>query len=181
MKKILFLALYLVSDWGVASSIPDAIIAAAQREGVPPEVLLAICTVESGLDRNAYNHSDGGLKNSAFGVCQVLLTVANHYGFEDPSCRKNFIKKSSRSTDTCKLFDPYTNAIYAAKVLKYQLIRYDYHLIYAIAAYNTGSIKICKTGQVRSKHSRQVLYKCQIGALANRRYVDKVLRYLQEG
>ena len=175
--------LWLLGSPVWASPRNEAIERAAQDVGVPPSLLTAICWAESGLKSSAYRFADSGdPKNSAFGLCQVLYQTGRFYGLQDENCTRDFRNTYflERNYKACKLFGPYTNAFYAAKVLKYQLNRYGGSWISAIAAYNTGSLKICKTGKVRDRYTRKVLYTCQVGGLLNQKYVDRVLRVLNK-
>lgn len=162
--------------------IEKSIKKAANKNKVPPSLLRAICSAESNLDPHAYRFGDGGEKNSAIGMCQILYNTARDYGFNDKRCAKSFkgLDKMSKIYKTCKLFGPYTNAYYAAKYLKFQLDRYDNSWISAIAAYNTGSLRICETGKVKSSSTGEILYKCEKGGLLNQKYVDRVLKALED-
>lgn len=176
--------------------INSSILRAAEEVGIPPALLWAVCYSESGLKAAAYVHNDGLQDNSAFGVCQVLYHTAVELGMKpDLKCLKDFRtfdeklsggslpeddKTLERSYKTCKLFGPYTNAYYAAKYLKKQIDRYNGSEISGIAAYNTGSLKVCKTGKVYRATDRKVLYKCQKGGLLNQKYVDRVLKGMQK-
>jgi len=154
---------------------------AAKEVGVSPDLLSAICYAESHHNHKAYVHADGTGDNHAFGICQVLLKTAEQYGFKDPRCTEDFkSRKQDRTYSNCKLFGPYTNALYAARYLKYQLDRYDGSWINAIAAYNTGTVKLCKTGWVHNAHGKR-MYKCSPGGLLNQKYVDRVLHAIEEG
>jgi len=155
---------------------------AAEKVGVPKKLLRAICAAESGLKPWAYRYGDGGSqRNSAFGICQVLHSTAKAYGFRDENCYKDFRNSyfRERNYKACKLFGPYTNSLIAARYLKYQLKRYDGSWISAIAAYNSGSLRICKNGKVRDRMTRKILYRCKKGGLLNQKYIDRVLRILE--
>ena len=93
---------------------------------VPPDLLVSICTVESSLNPKAINRNDGGKGRHSIGLCQIQLRTAKWLGF--------------RGTQK-ELYDPETNARFAAKYLRYQLGRYDHIWTYAIAAYNAGSVR----------------------------------------
>lgn len=140
--------------------------------GVPSKLLKAICYVESGHNPQAYNHGDGDVLNHAFGICQVLYTTALLYKFEDKNCKRDFRQKE-KNYENCKLFDPEINLRIAAKIIKYNLNRYNNDLNKTIGAYNTGSAKICTTGYVRRKNG-EILYRCKIGGILNQKYIDKV-------
>ena len=152
---------------------------AAGRVGVPIALLKAICWAESNHRVKAFVFSDGGKNNHAIGMCQVTYATARELGLRDTRCKEDFRKrKSERSYANCKLFGPYTNAYYAALYLKSRLDKYGDSWISATAAYNTGSLKTCKTGKVYRRSDRKVLYKCEKGGLLNQVYVDRVLNVL---
>ncbi len=94
----------------------------AANEGVPANVLSAICWVESSHRAHVINYADG--RGDSLGLCQVKLSTARWMGFK--GTREQLIR------------DPKANATYAAKYLKYQLKRYNGDLHKAIAAYNVG-------------------------------------------
>lgn len=148
---------------------------------VPTNLLRAICWAESGHVHTAYNHQDGGKNNSSFGICQILYSTVKNHGFADTKCENNFNDKSVRTYNNCKLFDTRINIIWAAKELKRQLIRYDNSWINAIAAYNTGSIVICKTGYLNRQRDGKHIARCKIGGYINQGYIDRVLKALDEG
>lgn len=152
----------------------------AKEEGVPVGLLRAICWAESKLEPLAYNHGDGTGSNHAFGICQVLNSTAKDYGFSDANCTKDFSNKASRSYKGCKLFGLETNVRYAAKFLKSKLDQYDQSWIHATAAYNAGTVRICKTGVVTRAKDKSVLWKCKKGGILNQKYVDDVLKALEE-
>lgn len=192
MRYFLCIVLFCVSStsFGISQDYIDkSIKKAAKKVGVPYKLLDAVCYAESRHTPNAYVFSDGGtITNHAFGMCQVLYNTAGEYGFVDDRCAGDFrYRKFQRNYKNCKLFGPYTNAYYAAKYLKKQLKRYNGSWINAIAAYNSGSVRICKTGWVyrnykdaKGKWRKTKLYKCEKGGLLNQRYVDRVLHAFLE-
>jgi len=190
-KYLLILPMFLTKSVFAVSQqdIDNAIIKAATEVGVPSKILDAICYAESEHNPYGYAFSDGGsVTNHAIGLCQVLYKTAVDYGFKDTRCKEDYrFRKEERIQENCKLFDPYVNALYAAKYLKYQLKRYGNSWINSIAAYNSGSVKICKTGWVYSyrkedsgEWNKTKLYKCEKGGLLNQRYVDRVLHAFLE-
>lgn len=169
--------------------INDVFERVAKETKVPEKLLRAICFAESKFNPEAYNHGDGKGTNSAFGICQVLHSTARNYGFKDDNCYKSFedvvtsqgkFIKASRTYKDCNLFGVYTNVTYAAKYLNEQLNRYNNSWISAIAAYNAGTLKVCKTGKVLRAKDRSVLWTCKKGGILNQHYVDDVLQALQE-
>lgn len=170
--------------------IDQAFEKAAAKEGVPLTLLRAICWAESKHNPAAFSEGDGRGNNHAFGLCQVLHETAIEYGFKDKNCFKDFSNHTdengrlvtpSRTYRNCKLFGVETNTYYAAVVLKEKLDKYDGSWIYAIAAYNTGTVRICKTGVVHRAKDGSVLWKCHRGGILNQAYVDRVLKALEEG
>ena len=172
---------------------------------IDPLLLKAVCQAESSkkLDPSAFNYSDGSKNNHAFGICQVLYSTAKSLGLKDSRCRANFDKETITSISdgtggmvevplekvyrNCRLFGPYTNATYAAKLLRYNLDRYKGDLKKAIAAYNAGSAKTCKKGYLtvkftsgKSNKTKTYRKKCPKGGLLNHYYVEKVLSNLAE-
>lgn len=93
-----------------------------QTYHLPPQLLSAICWVESHHDAKAINLDDGGA--DSLGVCQMQLKTAQMLGFKGTSKQ---------------LMHPSINVKYAAKYLKKQLIRYDGQLDKAVSSYNAGS------------------------------------------
>lgn len=163
----------------------------AEEIGVPQPLLRAICWSESKFNREGYNPGDGKGNNHAFGICQVLHSTARGLGFKDDKCFGDFddkvdaktgrLRKAIRSYRTCKLFGAYTNILYAAKYLKTKMDQYDNSYISAIAAYNAGSVRICKTGYVLRAKDRSILWKCTPGKILNEFYINGVLKALEEG
>ena len=182
MLNGLILSLLVVSG-SKGTYIDQAFQKAATTVGVPVNLLRAVCWAESLHKADAYRHQDGGDKNHAFGICQVVYSTAKGMGFKDLRCEQDFktndIPKNYK--DGCKLFGPYTNAYYAAKYLKSRLEKYNNSWVSAIASYNTGSLKICKTGKVFWGPDKKVIYHCEVGGLLNQRYVDRVIKAFEEG
>lgn len=103
------------------------ILSAAKLAGVSPSLLLAMCTVESGLDPNAVNLHD---KGQSTGLCQVKVIACKQVGMK---------------VTEAELLNPRTNAKCAAKYLSYQIKRYNGNIVQGVTAYNagrdTGSLK----------------------------------------
>ena len=97
------------------------ILAAAKAAKVSGALLLAICTQETNLTNVTVYH-DGG--SPSIGICQMKASTAEMLGFK------------GKADD---LINPYVNAKWAAKYLKYQLDRYDGNWCQATAAYNAGT------------------------------------------
>lgn len=117
------------------------ILAVAHKIGISGALLLSVCTIENNLKTtNTYN--DGGGYTS-FSVCQVQLRAAKDFGSH---------------YDSLALQQPKVNIKIAAKYLKKQLQRYKGDVRLAVAAYNSGTVKFNRKGQ-----------------LINRAYVNRVL------
>lgn len=111
------------------------ITSAAQSIGVLPKVLLAICTVESGLTPvNTYK--DNGKKYTSYSICQAQRPAAHQV--------------IGTHIDALALQQPLVNAEVAARYLKYHLDRYG-NYYEAIAAYNAGRAKYGEDGELINK------------------------------
>lgn len=161
----------------------------ALEVGVPKKLLRAVCWTESRFRGDAFAAGDGKGSNHAFGICQVLYTTAMELGFNDVNCTKDFSDgtdkhgkalKASRAYKDCKLFGIYTNVFYAAKYLKSRLELYKNNWISAIAAYNAGTVQICKRGYVKRAKDNSILWRCTPGRILNENYVDLVLKAIVE-
>ncbi len=195
MKSLIAITLLFVSGWLNAESVDSILDRVAQTQDVSPNLLRAICTVESG-DANgipnlqAFTQDDGGPGNHAFGACQVLLSTAEHLGFRDVSDRcRNYTSHQKAEYSTCGLFGPVTNFHFAAKYLKWQMKRYGQHrpghpdktpLMNVIAAYNSGTVRMCPADGRSRNRAGKVLGTCRKGEYVNQEYVTKVLRELEE-
>lgn len=113
----------------------NAIITAANAEGIPPKYLLAMARVESSMNPKALNANDGG--SPSFGLFQIKVNTALQVGINARECNI----RSKRVYKSCKLFGARTNAKAAAKYLAWQLKRYDWNMAKAISAYNAGSFR----------------------------------------
>lgn len=118
--------------------IIQSIIHAADDAEVPRELVLSICWGESSFRNKGVTHVDG--ETPSYGICQVKLETAK---FMD-KVYKHAIKATKKNLE-----DPYTNALYAARYLHYQLNRYDQDWRLAVDAYNRGSAIGHKTKYVR--------------------------------
>lgn len=95
--------------------------AAAALYGIPGDIMVGLCSVESSLNPDAYVKHDGG--SPSYGLCQIKLETARGLGF-----------KGTKDD----LMDPKINAHFAVRYVSEQLLRYDNNLTKAIAAYNQG-------------------------------------------
>lgn len=131
MKYVIWLTLCLLAAQANAGGpIKVAIYDAAYAEQVPPELLSAICFVESS-HRNITVANDGG--SASHGPCQVKIGTARMIGY----------------TGSIKgLDDTYTNAIWAARYLKRHLLAYNDSWVAASAAYNAGSLRHSVDGDI---------------------------------
>lgn len=96
---------------------------------LPPNLLSALCYVESSHNTTAVHHDDG--KGASLGICQIKFPTAQLMGFKGT-------KKD--------LMLPANNIYYAGKYLKKQLSRYNGDVRKAVAAYNAGTYKENKQG-----------------------------------
>ena len=101
---------------------------------LPPGLLSAVCYVESRHKHKAINLNDGG--EDSLGVCQIKLNTARLVGFKGTNKQ---------------LMHPTTNALYAAKYLKKQLLRYNNDPRKAVAAYNAGKVRYNKDGLIMNR------------------------------
>lgn len=108
-------------------------IAMSHTFNLPHGMLSAVCYVESHHHASAVNHDDG--KGDSLGLCQVHLATARQMGY-----------KGSASN----LLKPDINMFWAASYLKWQLARYKGNPAKAIAAYNSGSLRLDDVGNLRN-------------------------------
>lgn len=106
----------------------NAIIWAADKAEVPRELVLAICWGESNFRTTGVTHIDGDTLSHS--ICQVKLDTAKWMD--------RVYKHKVKATPE-RLENPKLNAFYAAKLLKYQLDRYNDNWPLAIDAYNKGT------------------------------------------
>ena len=97
-----------------------AILLAALVVGIDPNLLSAVCFVESGHKEEAYVAMDG--KTPSYGLCQIKKGTARDMGFRGSSAQ---------------LMQAETNAFYAAKYLKYHYKR-NGNWEKAVISYNAG-------------------------------------------
>lgn len=122
-------------------SLITIITAAAKAASIPPALLLAICTTETGL-HNSIHQDDGG--TPSVGICQVKETTARLF---------------NRKVKKYDLWEPRKNARYAALYLARQLKRYHGDWVCAATAYNRGSVHVVDTNYTKchSKYSDKVM------------------------
>ena len=152
----------------------------SKKVGVNEKLLRAICWQESRHKPWAFNPADGGVGNSAFGICQVLHSTARSYGVRDKRCLKPFanMRPSQRVYKNCKLFGTRTNITIAAHFLKSRINQYNGDLLKATAAYNSGRYRLCKDGWLRYKGRK--FKRCTIGGPVNEYYLKKVWLALKQ-
>ncbi len=102
-------------------TITSLFIIATTAFNLPPNLLSAICWVESKHDVNAIHYDDG--PEDSLGICQVQLSSAYTVGF--------------RGTAE-ELMKPEINTIIAGAILKQQMDRYHGDIKKAVIAYNLG-------------------------------------------
>lgn len=153
---------------------------------LPKGVLEAICRTESGLLSYAYNPADPS--GGAFGICQLLPPTAWQFHKPDINCSTKFFKRNdyvNNIKENCILFDSYTNITIAAVFFKIQLKRHRYNIDASIAAYNTGTAKICKNNWtynwINGKRIKYEPIKCKYNnnKYVNQYYVNKVKRFIK--
>lgn len=120
-------------------SMIAVVTAAAKAAGVPPALLLAICTVESNLNPHAVNVHDGG--SASYGLCQLKVATAKQFdGAATPEM----------------LLEAKDNARIAASFLAFSIGRYQTTQC-AVASYNAGSCRRNASGAIRNiKYVRNV-------------------------
>lgn len=132
-----------------------AILLAALIVGIDPELLSAVCYVESGHKVDAYVHNDGG--SPSYGQCQIKMGTAKDMGF--------------RGTKT-QLMSPGINALYAAKYLRYQYKRFG-SWSSAVISFNAGRV-ISKTVYVDKV--KKVMGRVKWNRLQNAHVETRVLK-----
>lgn len=106
----------------------------SQIYNLPPGLLKAVCFVESKHDVGAIHYNDGNA--NSVGICQLQLPTARVLGFK-------------RSETDLRQVD--SNISFAARYLHRQLWRYHRNIPKAIAAYNSGTVKLNSDGTFRNK------------------------------
>ncbi len=105
---------------------------------VPVKLLIALCTVESGLNVDAIHPHDGN--GHSYGICQVKLATARMF--------------MPRITPKA-LMRPGFNIAVASKYLRYHYNRTnDWRL--AVAAYNAGSVRYNKGRLINANYVKKV-------------------------
>lgn len=126
---ILFLMFATKLSYSDSEDFPYYIMEAARAFEIKPSLLYSICHVESNCRARAVNHYDsikdgeGRRRYSpSRGLFQLKLGTARSLGYTGPANG---------------LYDPETNAFYAAKLFKQNLVKYKTH-VKAISAHNAG-------------------------------------------
>lgn len=104
------------------------IYAAAKLAGVSGHLMIALCTHESGL-KNVVVQDDGD--GPTYGICQVKLETARHMDEVYNLNTKATIKR---------IMNPFINAFYSAKYLKFQLEQNNGDVLAALDSYNKGHL-----------------------------------------
>lgn len=104
-----------------------------QQLNLPPNLLEAICYVETRHSISAIHVNDGD--TSSLGICQIKLKTARWLGF--------------KGTES-ELLEPAINIYYAGRYLQYQLNRY-HSVNQAVIAYNFGNSKGFTTSKYQAK------------------------------
>jgi soluble lytic murein transglycosylase-like protein len=126
-----------------------------------PYLVLAVARVESNVNPDAVltlitiNEDGTRVDKSSYGLMQLLPSTARMLGF----------------TGTIKeLMKWETNLFYSITYLEQLAEKYDQCIPDMLAAYNAGSVFICKTGFVKATGKP-----CKKGRFTNQQYVDKIL------
>lgn len=130
--------IFLVRKKEVSMTYSAIILAAAKAAKVSGALLLAICTHETNLTNVTVYH-DGG--SPSYGVCQVKYETAKQMGFK------------GKADD---LINPFVNAKWAARYVKYQTERYGDDWCKIAAAYNAGSFNESKWYKGRPRNLKYV-------------------------
>lgn len=102
--------------------------------GLPHGLLDSVCYIESGRNPAAVHLNDG--EGNSIGLCQIKFKTAKWMGFK------------GKERD---LYNPKVNAYYAAKYLRYQIIRHKGNTTKALIAYNRGNAKGLTTTEYSAK------------------------------
>lgn len=127
--RCFILALVFLSGTAMARPATEwdkKLVSVANKEGIPAPLLAAICYTESTHKPYATNLDDNG--SSSIGLCQVKYSTVKALGY---------------TGKVEGLYDGRTNAKWAAKYIKTQMVRYNNSWDDAIAAYNAGTAKKC--------------------------------------
>ena len=165
-------ASYQIYQRGELKSI---VLAMEEEHNIPRHLLDAIILQESNYHVTATNSaSNPGVKTTSFGLGQLTLATA----------------RSHCQLSRQQVYHPVANIECAAKVLKWQLRRYNGHIGRAVAAYQWGTPCECN-GQVytqrflsrtrvcfkRGFNGRKIPLMCRkTGKFWNQWYVDSVLK-----
>jgi len=130
--------------------VSEALIMQAAKElgAFDHKLVLAVVRIESGTNRFAYNGKDKDGRGT-YGLMQLKVATARYMGFQG---------------SYQDLYDWRTNLKFGIRYLNYQFRRYG-SVPSALAAYNAGSVIICKGKKKR----------CQAGTFVNQSYVRSVL------
>lgn len=128
MRYLIVLVLLSTKLMAADNAVIKNIVDAANLADVNPQLLLAVCFVESSYRSNLKPHMDG--HTESHGICQIKLETAQNMD----KVYKLHIKATKQ-----RLQNPFVNAFYAAKFIRYQLYRYDGDMRKAVESYNKGS------------------------------------------
>lgn len=118
------------------------------------KLVLAVVKIESGNNRFAYNGRDRDGKGT-YGLMQLKIATARYMGFNG---------------NHTHLYDWKTNLKYGIRYLNYQYRRYG-SVPASLAAYNAGSVILCKKKSAR---------RCHAGTFVNQHYVRSVLYHYRK-
>lgn len=120
------------------TQVIEFIVKAADLVEVPRELLLALCWQESSYRTNLPLKMDGA--SPSIGICQVKEGTALYV---------DKVYKHKHAATIEKLLNPYINALYAAKYLRLQMLRYHGNWKLALDAYNRGYARSMQSPYVK--------------------------------
>lgn len=166
----------------LANQYAAPLAAAAQRyPTVPPALIAAIVTVESGWDANAYR-SEAQIADASIGLMQMLVGTARSLGYSGSGGTKG-VSPAAGQYGT-GLYDPATSLLLGTHYLS-NLIAAKGSLESAVSAYNNGSGKKAtvptRVIAARDAAGNPTSYRdVPVGDFYNQPYVDRVLSYYQQ-
>lgn len=172
VRVILFIFCWLLFPFdALGGSIGELIKKAEQKFGIPANLLNAVIKFESDHNTTAVNSIKPGVVVPSFGLGQLTYATAKSHCDLGPE----------------KIFEPRANVFCSARVLKYQLDRYNDSVDYALAAYNDGTPCVCdgkfytrilrRDPEICRKPKSRIPLACtdkEKGRFKNQPYVDSV-------
>ena len=159
------------------SDLKTWVVLAERKFQIPSNLLDAVVKQESSYNILALNpNSNPGVAITSYGLGQLTQATATYH------CNLTYTQ----------IYQPVKNILCSAKVLSYQLNRYDGNIRLALSAYNAGTPCICDGSLFRQNlgggnirictnfDTQEPLYCNQIGSIHNQEYVDGVLAKRRE-